>query len=205
VASLFVIPTGIFFGFLLSRFKFPGRTALDALLTLPLVLPPTVTGYYLIVFFGRRGWIGEPLANLIGWSVPFTWLGASIAAAVVAMPIMVRSASAALGSVDHQLEEASFCLGKGRIETFFKVTLPLAARGLLAGGVLSYARALGEFGATVMLAGNIPGKTQTMPLAIYEAVASGEDGRARTLALLLTGVSVVVVLLAARFEPRRPD
>jgi molybdate transport system permease protein len=120
------------------------------------------------------------------------------------MPIMVRSASAALGSVDHQLEEASFCLGKGRIETFFKVTLPLAARGLLAGGVLSYARALGEFGATVMLAGNIPGKTQTMPLAIYEAVASGEDSRARTLALLLTGVSVVVVLLAARFEPRRP-
>lgn len=205
MASLVVVPTGILFGFVLSRFRFPGRTLLDVVLTLPLVLPPTVTGYYLIVLFGRRGWIGEPLAGLTGWSIPFTWLGASVAAAVVAMPIMVRSASAALGSVDHQLEEASFCLGKGRVETFFKVTLPLAARGLLAGGVLAYARALGEFGATVMVAGNIPGRTQTMPLAIYEAVASGEDDRAMALALLLTGVSVVVVLLAARFEPRRPD
>jgi molybdate transport system permease protein len=116
---------------------------------------------------------------------------------------MVRSASAALGSVDHQLEEASYCLGKGRVETFFRITLPLAGRGLLAGGVLSFSRALGEFGATVMLAGNIPGRTQTMPLAIYEAVASGEDDRARTLALLLTLVSVIVVIVAARLEPRR--
>ena len=205
VASLFVIPTGILFGLLLSRFRFPGRTVLDALLTLPLVLPPTVTGYYLIVLFGRKGWFGEPLTRLTGWTVPFSWQAASMAAAVVALPIMVRSASAALGSVDHQLEEASFCLGKGRIETFLRVTLPLAARGLVAGGVLSYARALGEFGATVMVAGNIPGRTQTMPLAIYEAVASGEDDRAMVLALVLTGVSVVVVLVAARFEPRRPD
>ena len=205
VASVFVIPTGIFFGWILSRFRFPGRTVLDASLTLPLVLPPTVTGYYLIVFLGRKGWLGESLTNLTGWTLPFTWQAASIAAAVVALPIMVRSASAALGSVDHQLEEASFCLGKGRVETFFRVSLPLAARGLLAGGVLSYARALGEFGATVMVAGNIPGRTQTMPLAIYEAVASGEDERAMVLALLLTGVSVVVVLVAARLEPGRPD
>jgi molybdate transport system permease protein len=204
VASLFVVPVGIFFGLILSRFRFHGRTLLDAVLTLPLVLPPTVTGYYLIVFFGRNGWIGEPLLRLTGWSIPFTWQAASIAAAFVSLPIMVRSASAAIGSVDHQLEEASYCLGKGRVETFFRVTLPLAARGLLAGGVLSFSRALGEFGATVMLAGNIPGRTQTMPLAIYEAVASGEDDRALALALVLTLVSVVVVILAARFEPRRP-
>jgi molybdate transport system permease protein len=204
VAGLFVVPTGVFFGLVLSRFRFPGRTLLDAALTLPLVLPPTVTGYYLIVFFGRHGWLGEPLLRFTGWSIPFTWMAASIAAAVVSLPIMVRSASAAIGSVDHQLEEASYCLGKGKAETFFRVTLPLAFRGLLAGGVLSFSRALGEFGATVMLAGNIPGRTQTMPLAIYEAVASGEDDRAMALALLLTSVSVVVVILAARFEPKRP-
>lgn len=140
-----------------------------------------MTGYYLIAFFGRSGAFGEPLLRLTGWGIPFTWVAASIAAAVVSLPIMVRSASAALGSVDHQLEEASYCLGNGRVETFFRITLPLAGRGLLAGSVLSFSRALGQFGATVMLAGNIPGRTQTMPLAIYEAVASGEVDRARTL------------------------
>ena len=204
-ASLFVVPAGTLLGFVLSRYQFPGRTLLDAFLTLPLVLPPTVTGYYLILLLGRNGWIGALLLQITGWSIPFTWHAASFAAAIVSLPIMVRSASAALGSVDHQLEEASYCLGKGRLRTFLRVTLPLAARGLLAGGVLSFSRGLGEFGATVMLAGNIPGRTQTMPLAIYEAVASGQDDRALALAILLTLVSVVVVILAARFEPRRPS
>lgn len=190
VASAVVVPLGIALGLLLARGKFPGKTAVESLLMLPLVLPPTVTGFYLVAAFGP----------LIG----FTWIGAAVAAFVVALPIMVRAASAAIGSVDPRFEEASQCLGKGPGTTFFRVTLPLARRGLIAGAVLSFARALGEFGATLMLAGNIPGRTQTMPLAIYEAVASGEDDRARLFALVLTLVSVGVVVIASRMETERP-
>ncbi|MFQ5791154.1 MAG: molybdate ABC transporter permease subunit [Acidobacteriota bacterium] len=204
LASLVVVPLGTLLGLLLSRSRFPGRSLLEGFLMLPLVLPPTVTGSYLIVLLGRSGPVGSLWHRLTEGSIPFTWQAASIAAAIISLPIMVRSASAALGAVDRQLEEASYCLGKTRVETFWRVSLPLASRGLLAGAVLSFSRALGEFGATLLLAGNIPGRTQTMPLAIYEAVAAGEDERARVLALLLTVVSIVVVMLAARFEPARP-
>jgi molybdate transport system permease protein len=132
------------------------------------VLPPTVTGYYSIVLLGRRGVIGSYLYEHTGWTVTFTWWAAIIAASVMALPLMVKSARAAIESVNSQYEVASYTLGKSELETFLRITLPLASRGVLAGVVLSFARALGEFGATLMLAGNIPGKTQTMPLAIYE-------------------------------------
>jgi molybdate transport system permease protein len=195
VATLFVAVAGTAIGWLLARRDFHGRELLDSVVTLPMVLPPTVTGYYLILLLGRRGLLGRWLFNLTGWTVAFTWEGAAIAAAVMALPLMVKSARAALESIDRRYELVSYSLGKGRAETFFRVTLPLASRGLVAGVVLSFARALGEFGATLMLAGNIQGKTQTMPLAIYEAFISGDDRSAQLLAVTLTVASVAVIYL----------
>ncbi len=203
VSTLAISIAGTAFGYLLAKRHFRGKEILDAVLTLPMVLPPTVTGYYLILLLGRRGLIGQPLYQLTGWSVTFTWFAAVIAASVIALPLMVRSARAAIESVDPRYEIASYSLGKGEFETFFRITLPLARRGILAGIVLSFARAFGEFGATLMLAGNIPGRTQTMPLAIFEAVVSGEDERARWMALILTGVSVTVVYLTNRLTRPR--
>ncbi|MGH9943809.1 MAG: molybdate ABC transporter permease subunit [Pyrinomonadaceae bacterium] len=193
VATVFVGALGLALAFLLARREFRGKELLDAVLTMPLVLPPTVTGYYLIVLLGRRGLLGKPVYELTGWSITFTWQAAAVAATVVALPLMIKSARAAIESVEPQYEIAAYTLGKGAWETFWRVTLPLARRGVVAGLVLSFARALGEFGATLMLAGNIPGETQTMPLAIYEAVMSGEDRRALWLSLILTFVSVAAI------------
>lgn len=195
VATILVGGSGTAFGFLLARREFHGKELLDSFLTLPMVLPPTVTGYYLILLLGRGGFLGRRIYDLTGWSVAFTWEGAALAAAVMAFPIMVKSARAAIASVDSRYEIASFSLGKSGAETFFRITLPLALRGLIAGLVLSFARALGEFGATLMLAGNIPGKTQTMPLAIYEAFISGDDREAQLLAVILTVTSIAVIYL----------
>jgi molybdate transport system permease protein len=203
VATSLVVVIGTACAFILAKGKFRGRELLDAVITLPLVLPPTVTGYYLIVLLGRRGLIGNYLYDLTGWSVVFTWWAAVIAAAVMALPLMVKSARAAIESVNPQYEVASYTLGKGELETFFRITLPLARRGILAGVVLSFARALGEFGATLMLAGNIPGKTQTMPLAIYEAVVAGENRQAQILALILTAVSVTAIYLTNKLTGGR--
>jgi molybdate transport system permease protein len=176
---------------------------LDAILTLPLVLPPTVTGYYLVRLLGRQGVLGGPLYQATGITVAFTWQAAALAAAIVSLPLMMRSARSAIEAVDPDYEFAASTLGCGRWRTFLRVTFPLARRGILAGTVLAFARAVGEFGATLMIAGNIPGRTQTMPLAIWEAVASGEDARARALVLLLTGLSVAVMLLVSRIgRPR---
>ncbi|MGH9454758.1 MAG: molybdate ABC transporter permease subunit, partial [Terriglobia bacterium] len=193
LATILVGVSGTVFGFLLAKREFRAKELLDSILTLPMVLPPTVTGYYLILLLGRRGWLGRYIYELTGWSVAFTWQAAVIAAAVMAFPIMVKSARAAIGSVDSRYEMVSFSLGKGEFETFFRITVPLAFRGLVAGLVLSFARALGEFGATLMLAGNIPGKTQTMPLAIYEAFISGDDREAQFLAVILTITSIAVI------------
>jgi molybdate transport system permease protein len=195
LATVLIGVVGTAFGFLLAKRQFRGKELFDAVLTLPMVLPPTVTGYYLIVLLGKRGLLGRYLYELTGWTPAFTWQGAVMAAGVMALPIMIKSARAALESVDARYEIVSFSLGKGEFETFFRVTLPLALRGLLAGIVLSFARALGEFGATLMLAGNIPGKTQTMPLAIFEAFIAGEDRQAHVLALILTVTSIATIYL----------
>src|SRR5215472_4439992 len=195
VATLLIGLVGTAVGFLLAKRRFRAREFWDAALTLPMVLPPTVTGYYLILLLGKRGVLGRHLYELTGWTLAFTWQGAVVAASVMALPIMVKSARAALESVDARYELVSYSLGKGELETFFRVTLPLAFRGILAGIVLSFARALGEFGATLMLAGNIPGKTQTMPLAIFEAFIAGEDQQAQALALILTFTSIVTIYL----------
>ena len=198
LATFGVAVAGTCVGWLLARHRFRGRELVDALLHLPLVLPPTVTGYYLIVLLGRRGLVGSPLFDLGGLSVPFTWVACVIAASVMAFPLMLRSARVAFEELDPRHELAAASLGHGRLSTFFRVVLPLARRGLMGGVVLAFARALGEFGATLMLAGNIPGRTQTLPLAIYEAMVTGEDRAALLLALLLTAISLVVIISAGR-------
>lgn len=198
VATLLNAAVGIPLAYLLARRTFRGRWLVDLLVTLPLVLPPTVTGYYLIVLLGRRGWLGGPLFSLTGWSVAFTWHAAVIAAAVMALPLLVRTARAAIEAVDRDLERAAFTLGHSEWRTAIEVTIPLARNGILAGLVLAFARALGEFGATLMLAGNIPGRTTTVPLAIYTAVQTGESSEALVLVAALTAVSCVVIFLAAR-------
>lgn len=193
---------GIPLAYLLAKRRFWGRQALDVLVTLPLVLPPTVTGYYLIVLLGRRGWLGAPLYALTGWTIAFTWYAAVVAATVMALPLVVRTTRAAIEAVNPDFERAAFVLGRPEWRTAVEVTLPLARRGIVAGLVLAFARALGEFGATLMLAGNIPGRTATVPLAIYTAVSTGEAGEAQALVLLLTVLSAAVVITASRLGGR---
>lgn len=203
-ATAAVVVSGTAIAWVLARRTFPGRDLLEALLTLPLVLPPTVTGYTLIALLGRRGPIGGPLETWTGLSIPFTWIACVIAAAVMAFPLMLRSAIVAFEELDPRHELAAATLGHGRVSTFIRVVLPGARRGLIAGGVLAFARALGEFGATLMLAGNVPGRTQTLPLAIYEAAIAGEDRAALVLSAILTAVSIAVMLISARLSRRRP-
>src|SRR5437870_10380622 len=202
VATLLDALIGIPLAYLLARRAFRGRALVDLILTLPLVLPPTVTGYYLIILLGRRGWLGAPVYALSGWSVAFTWYAAVIAATVMALPLLVRTARAAIESVDRELEKAALTLGRSRSPTALDVTLPLARNGIVAGMVLAFARALGEFGATLMLAGNIPGKTTTVPLAIYTAVQTGAMGEAVLLVVALTILSCVVLMVAGRLGAR---
>ena len=202
LATLLNAVFGIPLAYVLARRRFRGQTLVDLLVTLPLVLPPTVTGYYLIVLLGRRGWLGSPLYAATGWTVAFTWYAAVIAATVMALPLLVRTARAAIESVDRDLERAAYTLGRPEWRTALEVTLPLARNGILAGLVLAFARALGEFGATLMLAGNIPGKTATMPLAIYTAVQTGESDQALVLVGLLTALSCLVLVAAGRLGAR---
>jgi molybdate transport system permease protein len=200
LAAIFGLPLA----YLLARRRFRGHGLLDLVITLPLVLPPTVTGYYLVVLLGRRGWIGGPLFRLTGWTISFSFAAAAIAAGVMALPLLVRTARAAIESVDRDLERAAFTLGRSEWRTALEVTLPLARRGILAGLTLAFARALGEFGATLMLAGNIPGRTQTIPLAIYTAVQTGETDAVFALVGALTILSGAALVLVGRLGARAP-
>ena len=190
-------------GYALARLRFPGRDLLDTLLTLPMVMPPTVLGYYLLVLMGRRSWLGAWLHDSFGINLIFTWQAAVIAAAIVAFPLVFKPARAAFEAVDGQLEQAARVLGVGEAGIFFRVSLPLAWRGILAGVLLAFARALGEFGATLMVAGSIPGKTQTLSIAVYEAVQAGQDDVANTLVLVTSAVCVVALLAAGWLAPGR--
>jgi len=196
-ASAIDLLLGIGLGLLLARRRFPGRELLDAILTLPMVLPPTVLGYYLLVLLGRRGWLGAWLLEHFDVSLIFTWQGAVVAASVVSLPLVLRSARAAFEDVNPQLEAAARVLGLGEWSVFLRVTLPLAWRGVLAGLLLAFARALGEFGATLMVAGSVPGKTQTLSIAVYEAVQSGQDDLAWRMVAIIS-VTCIGILVAAR-------
>ena len=194
---------GVAVGYALARTRFPGRELVDSILLLPMVLPPTVLGYYLLVVIGRRGWLGHWLEAQFGIHLIFTWQGAVVAAAVVAFPFVCKSARAAFENVDATYEQAARGLGLGAVAVFFRITLPLAWRGILAGVLLAFARALGEFGATLMVAGSIPGKTQTLSIAVYEAVQAGQDDLANLLVLITSVTCVAILLAAGRLSPLR--
>jgi molybdate transport system permease protein len=194
---------GVAVGLAMARARFPGRELLDALMTLPMVMPPTVLGYYLLVLIGSHGVVGEWLLQTFGIRLIFTWQGAVIAAAIVAFPLVFKAARAAFENVDPQLEDAARTLGLGETAVFFRVTLPLAWRGILAGLLLSFARALGEFGATLMVAGSIVGKTQTLSIAVYEAVQAGQDDTANFLVIVTSIVCITVLLSAGKLVPGR--
>jgi molybdate transport system permease protein len=199
-ATFFIVLAGIPIAYFLARRNFKGKEFIDMLFTLPLVLPPTVTGYYLIILFGRRGTLGKLLYEWTGWSPMFTWYGAVLASFVVALPLMIKTGRAAMESVDRTLINASYTLGRSEWETVVKVIIPLAKKGIMAGTVLSFARAMGEFGATLMIAGNIPGKTDTMPLSIYTLAGSGEWSKAHLMVLFLTLLSGFFLYLANHYN-----
>jgi molybdate transport system permease protein len=203
IATLLNLFLGVAVGYLLARTRFPGRDLLDTLLTLPMVMPPTVLGYYLLALMGRRSWLGAWLQDHFGFSFIFTWQGAVVAASIVAFPLVFKPARAAFEAVDGQLEQAARVLGVSEFALFFRVTLPLAWRGILAGVLLGFARALGEFGATLMVAGSIPGQTQTLSIAIYEAVQAGNDDVANSLVVLTSVICIVVLMVANKLAPGR--
>jgi molybdate transport system permease protein len=197
VATLLALILGIPTAALLSRKQSIISNILDALANMPLVLPPTVLGYYLLVLLGNRSPFGSFL-DAIGLRLTFTWYGAALAASLIAFPLVVQSTRAALESVDPALEDVARTLGRSNFNIFRTISLPLAWRGVLAGTMLAFARALGEFGATLLVAGNIPGRTQTLPIAIYDAVQSGNQALANSMALILT-VTAIFLLILIRF------
>jgi molybdate ABC transporter, permease protein len=194
---------GMALGFYLARRQHWSRELLDTLCTLPMVLPPTVLGYYLLVAFGSQSSLGRWLRDVWDINLVFSLQGAIIAATVVSFPLVFKPARAAFEAVDVELEHAGRVLGVSELGVFLRITLPLAWRGILAGVMLGFVRALGEFGATLMIAGSIPGKTQTLSIAIYEAVQAGRDDLANILALVISVVCVTLLLLANRLSPRK--
>ncbi len=202
-ATVLAAVAGVLLAYLVARLRFVGRELLDAAMSLPMVMPPTVLGYYLIVLVGRRGPLGTWLDQNFGITLIFSWQGAVIAAAVVAYPLVYKAARAAFESVEHQYEQAARVLGKSEWEVFVRVTLPLAWRGILAGAMLAFARAMGEFGATLMVAGSLPGKTQTLSIAVYEAVQAGKDDVANFLVIVTSAVCILILVAAGRLlRPR---
>jgi molybdate transport system permease protein len=196
VATVIIVAAGLPLGRLFARRTFPGKSFAEALVLLPLVLPPSVVGYYLLVGMGA----GNPVVAATGWNLLFTWQAAAVASSVVGLPLMVMATRAALESVSPALENAARVCGATETEVFFRITLPLAKRGVIAGIILGAARAFGEFGATLMVAGSIPGRTQTMPLAIYDAVQAGRTADAHTLVLLTSVLAFLSIWIVRRMQ-----
>ena len=193
VATAIAFFLGIFFAYLLTKKKVPGKNIWETILILPMILPPSIVGYLLLKLFGKRGPIGSFLLDTFGIQVVFTWIACVIAATVVALPLMYQNAKGAFQSVDPTLETAARTLGSSSFKVFRTVTMPLSIPGIVSGIVLTFARALGEFGATLMLAGNIPGRTQTIPTAIYYSVVTGKEDEAMNLVVVMVLFSFALV------------
>ena len=202
LATAVVLPLGVLIADWQARHRYPGHGLVGTLLLLPLVLPPTVTGYYLVMILGHDGWIGRPIHQLTGASIMFTFWACVVASATVALPLVVRSVQGAIEALDPAYEEIAYTLGSSRFEAFVRIRIPLAWRAIVGGGILAFARALGEFGATMMLAGNVPGRTNTMPLEVYSAYVAGDDRRANMLVVVLTLTSAAVVIASERLARR---
>ena len=198
LATLLAGTAGIALGWWMSRRRFVGQDIADAVLMLPMVLPPTVLGYYLIVVIGRNGVLGRHLQAWFGINLMFTWQGAVIAASIVSLPLIYKAARAAFEEVDGRFAHAARTLGAGEFEIFVRIAMPLAVRGIASGLMLAFARAMGEFGATLMIAGNLPGKTQTLSIAIYDAVQAGDDAQALWLTLVISLVCIAVLVASGR-------
>lgn len=198
VATLIALVVGMALGWLFVRTRFPGRSLLEPLFMLPLVLPPTVLGYGILMVAGRRSPLGAWLRENLDYTIIFSWHGAVVASAVVALPLVMKAAEAAFDGVDRDLEAAASTLRQSRLSVFLRVTLPLAWPGILAGTLLAFARAMGEFGASLMVAGSIPQQTQTLSMAIYDAVQAGEDDQALLLVIVTSLVSITVLVFSSR-------
>lgn len=201
-STLFAAAAGIWLAYLLANKKFPGKDLLDAAVTLPLVLPPTVLGYYLLVLIGRNSSFGRLWEAVTGDPLVFSAKAAVIAAFIHSAPLLIKSARAAFESVDHSYERAARTLGASEWRLFWRVTMPLARRQVIAAAVLAFARALGDFGVTIMIAGNIPGRTQTLSVAIYDAVESGDGQTARVLVLIVSAIGLASVFAVNRLAPK---
>lgn len=199
VATALTSVLGVAGAYALARGRFPGRNLLEAVASLPIVLPPTVLGYYLLTVLGARSPVGQAYESLTGSTIVFTVQGAVIAAAVASFPFCLRAARAAIADVDQRYEQAARTMGLSEWRIVAQVTLPLARNGILAGITLAFARALGDFGTTLMVAGNIPGKTQTAPIAVYDRVQAGADSEAALIALVLSAVAITALVLVGRF------
>lgn len=199
ISTAIALVLGLWLAWVLANRRFHGKEVLDAAVTLPLVLPPTVLGYYLLVLLGRASPLGKLYEWAFGGPLVFSWQAAVVAALFHATPLLIKSARAAFESVDHSYERAARNLGASELRLFWRVTLPLARRSILAAGALAFARSLGDFGITLMIAGNIPGRTQTIALAIYDAVESGNGAVARTMVLVISAVALIILSIANRF------
>ncbi len=193
IATLFSFIFGTLFAWLNNKKKIRGRNLFETIITLPMVLPPSVTGYYLLILIGKHGPIGKLLMNLFGIKIVFTWYAAVIAATIVSLPLMYQNIKAAFISTDPIFEKAAQTLGSSSLKIFFTITIPLAWPGIISGIVLTFCRAIGEFGATLMVAGNVPGKTQTIPTAIYYAVENDQTKEANTLVAIMTALSFFLI------------
>lgn len=198
LATLLAVGFGIPLAWMLARRDFPGKGFLEAVILLPIILPPTVLGYYLLTSFGRQSPLGMFFEDGLGVDIIFTWKAAVLASTIVAIPLVIRASQAAFESIDPNLEAAARTLGRSETAIFFTLNVPLAWRGILAGTVLGFARAMGEFGATLMVAGNIPGRTQTLPIAIYDAVQAGNNDLANALVIILSAAAIAVLVLIGR-------
>jgi molybdate transport system permease protein len=203
IATLLAVVFGVALAYLLAKWQSRWTSVVEAIFTLPIVLPPTVLGYYLLTLLGTRSTLGRTWESLFGAPLVFTQSGAVVAATVSALPFVIRAARAAISNVDPRVEQAARVVGMSEWKVARVVTLPLAARGIGAGVALGFARALGDFGATVMVAGNIPGQTQTLPVAVYDAVQAGDEATARTGSLVLGGIAVVVLIFVTQVFARR--
>ena len=203
IATVLAVVFGVALAYLLAKWQSRWTSVVEAVFTLPIVLPPTVLGYYLLTLLGTRSALGRTWESLFGAPLVFTQSGAVVAATVSALPFVIRAARAAISNVDPRVEQAARVVGMSEWKVARVVTLPLAARGIGAGVALGFARALGDFGATVMVAGNIPGQTQTLPVAVYDAVQAGDEATARTGSLVLGGIAVVVLIFVTQIFARR--
>ena len=203
IATAVSLVVGLALAYVLARYRFRGRNLLDSFITLPIVLPPTVLGYYLLVLLGRNTILGRIFEGVFGFPLVFTWHAAVVAAAIHSIPLLVKSSRAAFESVDRNMENAARTLGASEWRIFFRVTLPLARRSILAATIFAFARALGDFGVTIMIAGNIPGRTQTMAVAIYDAVQSGDTLLANVMVLVISAIAIGILYWTNRLESDR--